>query len=227
MSRSVRYRTSRSESALTRRAAVAAGAAFALAAGMVAASSPSAVAADDGQVSASPVTQVRDGDAASVVVRLTRSSRLPVTVRWSTAPGTAAAGADFVAASGSVTFPAGTRAGTTRSISVPTKGSATARTARTFGVRLVPDGARLAGEQPVVVINAHGLPYLNPKLPVAARVKDLLARMTLAEKIGQMTQAERATSTRPVAHRDQRPRLAALRRRLDADAEHAAARGRT
>jgi len=36
------------------------------------------------------------------------------------------------------------------------------------------------------------LPYLNPALPVADRVQDLLSRMTLAEKIGQMTQAERA-----------------------------------
>ncbi|MEO5874846.1 MAG: glycoside hydrolase family 3 protein [Streptosporangiaceae bacterium] len=34
-------------------------------------------------------------------------------------------------------------------------------------------------------------PYLNPRLPVAQRVGDLLGRMTLAEKVGQMTQAER------------------------------------
>ncbi|QKG24216.1 glycoside hydrolase family 3 protein [Actinomadura verrucosospora] len=34
-------------------------------------------------------------------------------------------------------------------------------------------------------------PYLNPRLPVAQRVSDLLGRMTLEEKIGQMTQAER------------------------------------
>ncbi|MFB4302590.1 glycoside hydrolase family 3 protein [Actinomadura sp. NTSP31] len=34
-------------------------------------------------------------------------------------------------------------------------------------------------------------PYLNPRLPVAQRVSDLLGRMTLQEKIGQMTQAER------------------------------------
>lgn len=33
--------------------------------------------------------------------------------------------------------------------------------------------------------------YLNAKLPVPARVNDLLARMTVTEKIGQMTQAER------------------------------------
>jgi beta-glucosidase len=34
--------------------------------------------------------------------------------------------------------------------------------------------------------------YMNPHLPVQARVADLLSRMTLAEKVGQMTQAERA-----------------------------------
>jgi beta-glucosidase len=37
------------------------------------------------------------------------------------------------------------------------------------------------------------LPYENPTLPVAVRVQDLMSRMTLAEKIGQMTQAERAS----------------------------------
>ncbi|WP_372496884.1 glycoside hydrolase family 3 N-terminal domain-containing protein [Streptomyces shenzhenensis] len=37
------------------------------------------------------------------------------------------------------------------------------------------------------------LPYLNPKLPVPRRVSDLLGRMTLAAKTGQMTQAERGS----------------------------------
>jgi len=36
------------------------------------------------------------------------------------------------------------------------------------------------------------LPYQNPALPVPDRVADLMARMTLDEKLGQMTQAERA-----------------------------------
>lgn len=36
-------------------------------------------------------------------------------------------------------------------------------------------------------------PYLNPDLAVARRVSDLLGRMTTAEKIGQMTQAERGS----------------------------------
>jgi beta-glucosidase len=35
------------------------------------------------------------------------------------------------------------------------------------------------------------LPYLDPARPVETRVADLLGRMTLAEKVGQMTQAER------------------------------------
>src|SRR3954454_20139678 len=39
---------------------------------------------------------------------------------------------------------------------------------------------------------AASLPYQNASLPVRQRVNDLLSRMTLAEKIGQMTQAERA-----------------------------------
>ena len=38
---------------------------------------------------------------------------------------------------------------------------------------------------------AASLPYENPNLPVSARVADLLGRMTLEEKVGQMTQTER------------------------------------
>jgi beta-glucosidase len=41
----------------------------------------------------------------------------------------------------------------------------------------------------------HVLPYRNPSLPVKQRVADLLGRMSLAEKIGQMTQAERGDVT--------------------------------
>jgi beta-glucosidase len=40
---------------------------------------------------------------------------------------------------------------------------------------------------------ADGLPYEDPSLSIPQRVDDLLGRMTLAEKIGQMTQAERAS----------------------------------
>jgi beta-glucosidase len=39
---------------------------------------------------------------------------------------------------------------------------------------------------------AASAPYENPRLPVSKRVDDLLSRMTLEEKVGQMTQTERA-----------------------------------
>lgn len=42
---------------------------------------------------------------------------------------------------------------------------------------------------------AAGAPYTNPNLPVETRVKDLLGRMTLDEKIGQMIQIERSVAT--------------------------------
>uniref|UniRef100_A0A0D9VZ15 Beta-glucosidase n=1 Tax=Leersia perrieri TaxID=77586 RepID=A0A0D9VZ15_9ORYZ len=43
--------------------------------------------------------------------------------------------------------------------------------------------------------SAQYVKYKDPKQPVAVRVKDLLSRMTLAEKIGQMTQIERENAT--------------------------------
>lgn len=43
--------------------------------------------------------------------------------------------------------------------------------------------------------------YKDPKAPIEERVKDLLSKMTLKEKIGQMTQIERAVAN-PSAIRD-------------------------
>ena len=37
--------------------------------------------------------------------------------------------------------------------------------------------------------------YKDPNAPIEARVKDLLSRMTLQEKIGQITQIERSVAT--------------------------------
>ncbi|HEU5028619.1 MAG TPA: glycoside hydrolase family 3 N-terminal domain-containing protein [Spirillospora sp.] len=42
---------------------------------------------------------------------------------------------------------------------------------------------------------AAAVPYLDPALPVAARVDDLLSRMSLDDKLGQMTQPERRSIT--------------------------------
>ena len=46
-----------------------------------------------------------------------------------------------------------------------------------------------------VTFRQTGAPYLNPDLPVAKRVEDLMGRMTLEEKVGQMTMAERGAVT--------------------------------
>jgi beta-glucosidase len=66
-----------------------------------------------------------------------------------------------------------------------------AATALAVPVALAAPGA--AGAHHPGPPKSHGLPYQNPRLPVRARVSDLLSRMTLAEKIGQMTQAERGS----------------------------------
>lgn len=115
----------------------------------------------------------------------------PVTVDYGTKGGTAKSGTDFTPVSGSYTFPAGTASGTTHQVSVTTKKVPGASTAKTIPLELTVTGAKAPKENPQVVIDAHGLPYQNAKLPVKQRVADLLARMSPAEKAGQMTQAER------------------------------------
>ncbi len=114
----------------------------------------------------------------------------PVTVRYATGTGTATPDTDYTATSGTVTFPAGTPSGAARQVTVLTLPAPQPATAKTIPVTLTVDGAS-AGENPTVVINAHGLPYLDSALPVNVRVADLLGRMSLSDKVGQMTQAER------------------------------------
>lgn len=45
---------------------------------------------------------------------------------------------------------------------------------------------------------AEDLKYKDPKQPLNVRIKDLLGRMTLEEKIGQMVQIERANASADV-----------------------------
>lgn len=139
-----------------------------------------------------PVTQGRTATV-RVTVATTGSAPIdePVTVAYETAGGTASR-ADYVLLKGEFTFPAGTASGTTRTLQVATlKDRAASETAETVPLKLTVTGAKAPAETPQVVIDAHGLPYLNSKLPVKTRVADLLSRMSLAEKTGQMTQAER------------------------------------
>jgi beta-glucosidase len=123
----------------------------------------------------------------------------PVTVDYSTGDGTATAGSDYTPASGEVTFDAGDPPGTVETFSVATLADPDDETAETIVLSLdtAPD-VRTGGNTPgTVVINAHGFPYLDPGLSVEDRVDDLLSRMTLAEKVGQMTLIERAALDSP------------------------------
>ncbi|WP_030690955.1 glycoside hydrolase family 3 N-terminal domain-containing protein [Streptomyces globisporus] len=142
------------------------------------------------------VHPVDEGGTARIDVSVTTTGSAPtaepVTVTYTTDDsGPAQPGKDYSPVSGSLVLPAGTPSGTTRSITVPTLKDGAAEEAETIPVKLTVDGATAPAETPVVVIDAHGLPYLDRRLPVKKRVADLLSRMTLREKAGQMTQAER------------------------------------
>ncbi|MEV0185504.1 glycoside hydrolase family 3 N-terminal domain-containing protein [Streptomyces sp. NPDC050625] len=144
----------------------------------------------------SAVYPVREGDTATVEVTVatTGSAPLdePVTVAYETAAtGSADPGKDYSPVSGTLTFPAGTASGAARTIRVPTLKDKAAEPAEAIPLKLTVTGAKPPAETPQIVVDAHGLPYLNAKLPVKKRVADLLSRMSLAEKAGQMTQAER------------------------------------
>ncbi|MDT4916668.1 MAG: beta-glucosidase [Pseudonocardiales bacterium] len=149
------------------------------------------------RVAASSGTYLVDaGETAHVAVTLTTSDGQPTTadasVAWQLDDGTAHAGTDYTDDSGTLEFPAGTASGTSKTIDVQTLANSTPSEATTLTVKLTPTGATLSGTSPLVVINAHGLAYLDSSRPVAQRVGDLMTRMNLADKVGQMTQAERA-----------------------------------
>ncbi|WP_406429790.1 glycoside hydrolase family 3 C-terminal domain-containing protein [Streptomyces sp. NBC_01589] len=154
----------------------------------------------DAALKASVVTDaavhtVKEGGTADIDVSVATTGSVPieepVTVAYATKGGSAEAGKDYTPVTGTYTFPAGTASGTTHRVSIATKKDGAAESAETIPLELTVTGAKPPKENPQVVIDAHGLPYLDPKLPVKKRVADLLSRMSPAEKAGQMTQAER------------------------------------
>lgn len=141
------------------------------------------------------VYPVKEGGSAAVKIGLATTGSAPitepVTVDYTTGGGTADSGTDYTPVSGTVTFPAGTESGASRTLSVTTRKDKAGEPAETIPVKLTVTGAKAPTETPQVVIDAHGLPYLDARLPVKKRVADLLSRMSPEEKAGQMTQAER------------------------------------
>ncbi|MGW2342284.1 glycoside hydrolase family 3 N-terminal domain-containing protein [Streptomyces sp. NPDC001661] len=148
------------------------------------------------------VYPVKEGGSAAVKLSVTTTGNVPiedpVTIEYATEGGTADAGKDYTPATGKVTFPAGTASGAAKTVTVATsKDSARSETAETIPLKLTVTGAKPPAESPQVVIDAHGLPYLDTKAPIKKRVADLVSRMSLEEKVGQMTQAERAALKSP------------------------------
>ncbi|MFD0021467.1 glycoside hydrolase family 3 N-terminal domain-containing protein [Streptomyces sp. NPDC058382] len=154
----------------------------------------------DAALKASVVTDaavhpVKQGGTADIDLSVATTGSLPleepVTVGYETKGGSAGSGTDYTPVSGTYTFPAGTASGATHRVTVTTKKVTGAASAKTVPLELTVTGAKPPKENPQVVIDAHGLPYQDAKLPVKKRVADLLSRMSPAEKAGQMTQAER------------------------------------
>ncbi|MFG2638845.1 glycoside hydrolase family 3 N-terminal domain-containing protein [Streptomyces sp. NPDC048362] len=147
------------------------------------------------------VYPIRAGGTAKVKFILSTSNTQPsttsVTVRYVTQAGTATPNKDYLPLSGLLTFPVGSASGTAKTVDVPTIRERAAEPAETIPLKLTVHGAVPPATSPTVVLNAHGLPYLNARLPVRERVADLLARMSLQEKAGQMTQAERGSIINP------------------------------
>ncbi|MFF4256041.1 glycoside hydrolase family 3 N-terminal domain-containing protein [Streptomyces sp. NPDC001663] len=141
------------------------------------------------------VHPVEEGGTATVKVTVATTGSVPlddpVTVAYETTGGSADPGRDYTPVSGTLTFPAGTASGATRTVRVATLRDKAAEPAETIPLKLTVTGAKAPAETPQVVVDAHGLPYLDAKLPVKKRVADLVSRMSLEEKAGQMTQAER------------------------------------
>ena len=135
------------------------------------------------------------GETASVTLQLATPTADPLgsalSVAYSAGTGTAQAGTHFTPFGGAVVFPAGSASGATQSFDVTTLATAGGDESRSIPIVLAASGAQVPTTPPRVVINAHDLPYLDSALSTEARVDDLMARMSLAEKVGQMTQAER------------------------------------
>lgn len=150
---------------------------------------------DDITVSVDPgVVLVDNGETAVVKVAARSDDGEPlasdVSVAVATFDGSAVAGTDYTATTSTVEFEDGDESGTVKTVEVPTTAVTGSSVAKEFGISLVPSTGESAGDGKVV-INAHGLPYLDDSLSNEARAADLLSRMTLDEKVGQMAQGER------------------------------------
>jgi beta-glucosidase len=148
-----------------------------------------------------PVYLANEGDTVNVGVQVTTRDGQPlknaVSVGYSTTGGTATPIDDYESTSGMLSFDAGAVSGSIKTFPVHVLTDAAPEVAETIGIKLTSTDVGVPSAASNVVINANGLPYLDSSLPIETRINDLLSRMTQAEKVGQMTQAERQAVTTP------------------------------
>ena len=143
---------------------------------------------------ASTIYHVTEGDTAAITVTVNTTLTAPIMVSYATADGTAAAGSDYVAVTGTITFEPGDTPQTVKTFDVVTIDNGDTKGAKTLVLTLFdPVGAEIGDNSPATLIiqDDEVMPYQNPNLSISQRVEDLIGRMTLAEKIGQMTQLEK------------------------------------
>jgi hypothetical protein len=144
----------------------------------------------------------REGQPALVVVALSRASGRTITVNFATANATALAGADYAAASGTLTIPAGAT-GTT--VSVRTLGDRADERAETFTVRLsrAANASIADASGTVTIADDDPPPNVRPRLnnlsvrPFAFRAGPLrgaVVRFTLSEPAIVRLRVERRTA---------------------------------
>ncbi|SDD06044.1 Calx-beta domain-containing protein [Pedobacter soli] len=91
---------------------------------------------DNATVAVNNVTVAENGGNATFTVTLSGNVQDAFTVNYSTTNGTAVSGTDYTATSGSVTFPAGSVSGTTRTFNIPVINDNIAELTETFTVKL-------------------------------------------------------------------------------------------
>ncbi len=134
---------------------------------------------------------VNEGETANIGVTIDVTATKEITVNYTIAAGTATDGKDYTATAGMLTFKAGSLPGSVQTITVKVLTDTESEVAETVAVALAETSGKLGKTASAkVVINAHGLDYLNSSLSIDKRVSDLLSRMTVKEKVGQMTQID-------------------------------------
>jgi len=153
-----------------------------------------------------PVYLVNEGDTASIELVLETTDGEPIAEPISvtvatTMDGTAQTGDDYAPISETVTFDIGAPSGTVATVALTTIADGTNEFAETIAIALTlaDDGLAMAGDNSPanVVINAHGFHYLDSDRPIIERVDDLISRMTVEEKVGQMTLVEKGALLDP------------------------------